>query len=136
MDKVQEQAIQSVMGRLNLTANDVNRYIADAVLEYDLLKDEITTLRAENAAFRADIEAGRLVRYPCRPGDTIWTIWCDVPEMSTHGERVDCMLDEGNGPSPCKNYDYEGPGAISGAAGDDYYLTHEDAEAARAALKK
>ena len=48
MDKIQQQALEKVMRQLNTTANDVNRYIADAVAEHD----QIAALRAENERLR------------------------------------------------------------------------------------
>lgn len=36
--------------------------------------DEIAALRAENDAFKADIEAGRVVRLPCGVGDTVYRL--------------------------------------------------------------
>lgn len=39
-----------------------------------LTPDEIAALRAENDAYKADIEAGRLVRMPFVPGQDVWFI--------------------------------------------------------------
>lgn len=39
-----------------------------------LSPDEIAALRAENAAFKADIEAGRMVRVPHKVGDKVYVI--------------------------------------------------------------
>jgi len=57
MNAVQEKALSKVMGVLNLTNNDVNRFVADAVAEYDLLKADNAALRAEVERLRARSEA-------------------------------------------------------------------------------
>ena len=75
-----------------------------------LTPDEIAALRAENDGYNADIEAGRLVRYPCRVGDTVWTLSRSEPELTIESERVDGIIDTGKGPIACRDYEFDGLG--------------------------
>lgn len=51
MDNIQQQALEKVMRQLSTTANDVNRYIADAVAEHD----KIAALQADAERLRAEL---------------------------------------------------------------------------------
>lgn len=69
--------------------------ITDSMLKS--LTDELERLRAENAAFKADIEAGRLVMFPLVPHDKVWYIdGGDVlPGVVTSIEKVPNAINPG-----------------------------------------
>lgn len=68
---------------------------AEMLDEVTRLRAEIRRLRAENDAYKADIEAGRLIRIPCREfyenaGGIAWFVWeGEVIETVQCGALID-----------------------------------------------
>jgi hypothetical protein len=122
-----------------------------------LTPDEIAALRAENAAFKADIEAGRVVRIPIKVGEKVYCVRGDRKCDRCSHDPWHCFHDpNAKCPPPqyvivietVDGYEYNGdPLTIQDAGSwgcerletfyslaDGPFATPEEAEAARAAL--
>lgn len=75
-------------------SSDIRVWLASIGADMDA-PNEITALRAENAAYKADIDVGRLIRIPCREffdgaGGTVWLLWGgEAIEMVHCGADID-----------------------------------------------
>jgi hypothetical protein len=56
MSNIQRKALEKAMWNQGHTNNDVTRYTADAVAEYDQLRSDNAALRADKAALKKEIE--------------------------------------------------------------------------------
>lgn len=74
---------------------DIVEEITVAWEDRDALLAEVERLRTENDGYKADIEAGRMVKLPCREffegaGDTVWLVWGgEAIEMVHCGATID-----------------------------------------------
>ena len=143
---------------------DAARFFHEQKDAITALQAEAERMRAENEAYKADVEAGRMVRLPCQIGDVVYTIKeryfdcgeCRYSDESKYDAKIDrycCDMEDRrcpleiqerivrgfdigeNGVSDPGEWGYEGLEYFSGADGK-WHLTREAAEQACAALER
>ena len=99
-DRMTPEALAEIANRANLVVkNHEDWSVAAAVMlaghDVPKLIAEVRRLRAENDAYKADVEAGRLIRIPCREfyentGGIAWLVWeGEVIETVQCGAQID-----------------------------------------------
>ena len=95
-DRMTPEALAEIANRAEMvTRNHADWSVAAAMLlaghDVPALLAEVERLRGENDAYKADIEAGRLVRLPCGVGDTVYDLWYSVCHNGeTHPDGINC----------------------------------------------